>query len=128
MSNDRKEQDRRFRILALYTEQHAGRERVTHVRLRECSTVREGFGERLVERIRVLELNEAGKPVWALYELMPNSGYQQIQSGQLTLDKIPLVLLFTGERFGSYGVTPPLGDLATMQFELYRALSRETKS
>jgi hypothetical protein len=50
MSNDRKEQDRRFRILALYTEQHAGRERVTHVRLRECSTVREGFGENAIAR------------------------------------------------------------------------------
>ena len=50
MSDDRKEQDRRFRILALYTEQHAGRERVTHVRLRECSTVREGFGENAIAR------------------------------------------------------------------------------
>jgi hypothetical protein len=48
-----------------------------------------------------------------------------IQSGAISLPEIPIVLYFTGERAGIYRVRPPLADLANMQLEIYRALSRE---
>ena len=38
---------------------------------------------------------------------------------------VPLVIWFTGERKGDHEVKPPLADLADVQIELYRALSRE---
>jgi hypothetical protein len=47
-----------------------------------------------------------------------------VQSGEFSLPEIPLALLFIGEREASYRVKPPLLELADMQMELYRALSR----
>ena len=112
-------------ILALSTEHENGRERITHVRIRECSTKREGFREHDVERVRVMELDPSGKPVWQLWERTAKGPYEVIQSGEFSLPEIPLALLFIGDREGGYRVKPPLIELADMQMELYRSLSRQ---
>jgi hypothetical protein len=111
-------------IIALYTAFVGSREIITHVRIRECATVRDGFGEAQIERIRVLEPG-----LWQLWEKYTNekgeSGYQLVAEGKMTLPEVPLALFWTGGREGSQKVKPPLLDLADMQIELYRKLSRQ---
>jgi hypothetical protein len=116
-------------IIALYTDFIGGVERVTQVRIRECAVVPDGFGEKQVKRVRVLYLDAAGNPQWELWEQKTVQGlaqptYEMIGDGPISLKFIPLVLFFTGDRQGEHAVTPPLLDLAGMQIELYRALSR----
>jgi len=114
-------------ILALYTEFVAGRDVVKHVRIREVTVEREegGYGEETVERVRVLEPGR-----WELWRKTKNAttGIDEYTSeavGTTTLQVVPLVPYFTGERIGDAEVRPPLHDLAEMQMELYRALSRQ---
>ncbi|TGU44647.1 DUF4055 domain-containing protein [Mesorhizobium sp. M2D.F.Ca.ET.145.01.1.1] len=117
-------------IIALYTDIIDGVEKVTHVRIKECVIVRDGFGEREVNRVRVLFLDALNKPQWQLWEqqnatnTVEKPKYVMIGEGPITLDAIPLVLFWTGERKGEHFVIPPLLDLADMQIELYRAQSR----
>lgn len=106
-------------IIALYTDFVDGKEIVTHVRLRETVTVRDGFGETCVERIRVIEPGQ-----WQLWEKKAN-GWELVSEGTMTLPQVPLALFYTGERQGPQLVKPPLSDLADMQIELYRKLSRQ---
>lgn len=106
-------------ILALYTKFVGGREIVEHVRIREVVTERNGFDEIAVERIRVLEPG-----LWQLWESR-ESEWAMVSEGRMTLPEVPLALFYTGERKGAQLVVPPLNDLADMQIELYRALSRK---
>jgi hypothetical protein len=117
-------------VIACYTDMKNGREIVTHLRVRENEVVREGFGERIVERVRVLEPGS-----WELWELQKDvitqkESWVMIDSGDVGIDgdvpdEVFAVLFFTGERTGSIQVKPPLRDIADMQVELYRALSRQ---
>lgn len=120
------------RLLACYTQMVNGKETIVHLRFREVTTTRDGFAEKTLQRIRVLE---PGK--WELWEeqqvqvqgrasihwVMIDSG--TISRGPSAETSIPAVLFFTGERVGEMQVKPPLSQLAHMQIELYRALSRE---
>lgn len=114
-------------ILALNTSKRAGRDVVSHIRFRECTTEPDGFAEVVVERIRVLELDVTGQPTSALWKKDAHGKYQiEVPAAPLVgVTEIPVALLFTGERSGNYRVKPPLADLAHMQLELYRALSRQ---
>lgn len=115
-------------ILALYTVKVNGRDVVQHIRLKECSVERNGFAETTTERVRVIEIGADGMPVWTLYKKVVSDkevSWPLESSGSITLPIIPVVLFFTGERFGNYRVKPPLVDLAVMQLEIFRALSRE---
>jgi len=120
-------------IIALYTETVGGKERITHARIKESVVVRNGFGERKVDRIRVLE---SGR--WELWERLERSSTPVstnadwlmvaeglIRRGPSEASSVPLVLFFTGERRGDVLVRPPLADLAHMQIELLRAMSRQ---
>jgi hypothetical protein len=117
-------------VIACYIDMKNGREIVTHLRVRECEVVREGFGERIVERVRVLEPGH-----WELWELRKDDitkkeTWVEIDSGDVVVagdvpDEVFAVLFFTGERKGSIQAKPPLRDIADMQVELYRALSRQ---
>lgn len=106
-------------IIALYTEFRGGKEVVTHVRIHEHAIERDGFGEKSVERIRIIEPG-----LWELWE-KGESGWQKVSEGAMTLPQVPLALFYTGERKGPQLVKPPLADLADMQIELYRKLSRQ---
>lgn len=114
-------------ILALYTKQIGARTVVSHIRFRECSIEQNGFEEVEVNRVRVLELNAANQPTWQVFVETGDSGYVSEGPAQLLqgVTEIPVALFFTGERQGNYRVRPPLMDLAGMQIELYRALSRK---
>jgi hypothetical protein len=115
-------------IIALYTRSVGGRTVIDHMRVRECVIERDGFREIVRDRVRVFELDAAGNPSWQLWEATTvegKAGWILVDQGAITLPEIPVVLFFTGERHGQHRVTPPLLDLANMQIELYRALSRK---
>ncbi len=111
-------------ILALVTDIQDGRERINHLRIRRCRTERDGFAERDVEQVFVFELDGSRKPIFQLYE-DAGSGFEIVREGAIGLPDIPFATLFIGERHGGYRVKPPLLDLAHMQMELYRSLSRQ---
>lgn len=114
-------------ILALNFKVIAGRTVVSHIRIRECMIEQDGFDEIEVKRVRVLELNDANQPTWQVYRADADGTYHPEAAPALLLGvtEIPIALFFTGERAGNYRVKPPLLDLAWMQIELYRALSRK---
>ena len=114
-------------LIDVKTDFLGGREVVTHARWFECGVVRDGFGEKQVDRIRAVELDAAGKPHWALWEKQPGGGYEQIASGDMSIPEIPLVRFFTGRRKGTIAVKPPLYDLAIVALEHYRAMARTTE-
>lgn len=107
-------------ILALYTENVGGREIVSHLRLVETVVERDGYGERSVTRVRVLEPGR-----WELWESDGKRNMQMVAEGVVTLPEVPFAMFWTGERSGSQYVRPPLLNLAEMQKELYQALSRQ---
>jgi hypothetical protein len=119
-------------IIALYTKKVGGRDVVQHIRWKETVVTQDKFAEKVSERIRVIEMDPASNvPTWYLYEKQQSAipgetvKWAEIGKGTLTVPEIPIVLYFTGERSGNYRVKPPLIDLANMQIEIYRALSRE---
>jgi|tagenome__1003787_1003787.scaffolds.fasta_scaffold20989750_13 hypothetical protein len=116
-------------LIAVRTTRVNGREVYSHVRWSECETVPIGaFGESVVERVRVVELDAAGKPYWTLYECDAGGDYVEVASGEITIPEIPLVLFFTGQKeHGTFAVKPPLYDLAIMALEYYRSLARATE-
>ena len=110
-------------LIALYTTTINGRVVVSHARIRESQVTRTEFAETTVERIRVLELTDAG-PIWVLYEQDEKEDFVEVDRGTFGgVDAIPLVLYWTGKKDGDHRVKPPLLDLAQMQLELYRTLS-----
>src|SRR5215207_4686346 len=99
-----------------------GKTVVVHARIRETVKVPDGrFGEKQVEQVRVFEPGH-----WELWRANERDEMVQVAEGALALPRIPLALFYTGSRL-AYGThpRPPLTDLADMQMELYRALSRE---
>lgn len=112
-------------VLALYTRWEGGREVIEHLRLRECVTMRDGFGERTVERVRVYEPGR-----WEVWEQNASKDWERVAQGVIARGpknaaSVPAVLFFTGERLGELRVKPPLEELAHCQVELYQALSRQ---
>lgn len=117
-------------IIALYFKVLNGRVVISHIRIKECVVERDGFDEVTKERVRIFELDETGQPMWQLWESQMDAetkkaGWFLIGEGAITLPEIPIALFFTGERSGNYRVKPPLIDMAVMQIEIYRALSRK---
>ena len=113
-------------ILALYTTWVNGKEIVTHLRIRENFTTRQGFGETTGTRIRIYEPGH-----WEVWEKVGNADkYSKTSEGVISrgpqkFDSVPVVFFFTGDRQGDLRLKPPLKDLAEMQLELFRAQSRQ---
>lgn len=111
-------------VVSIVTDYRAGREIVTHLRIREWAAVKEGFGEKIVERIRVIEPDK-----FELYEKGENGYWLLVDRGDIRIagdrvpESVPVALLFCGKRTGSLQTRPPLIDLAEMQLELFRAMS-----
>jgi hypothetical protein len=122
-------------ILALYTAFAGGQEVITHIRLRESQTIQIGFDEVCNETIRVFDRapitdqngNVTGyaSPTWEVWTKSEDGEYAYTDGDNISLGVIPIALFWTGEREGSHYVKPPLNDLADMQIELYRKLSRK---
>lgn len=123
-------------LIAVYSEIIGGVEVIVHARIEEEAVVRDGYGEREVERIRVLDrviaYNDRGEPVsaapatWSLIEEQEDKTTKQkkwveIGSGPVTIDVIPLVPFIAGRRCGSsWRVRPPLADAAYLQVEHFQ--------
>lgn len=117
------------RIIACRTDHIGGKERIVHLRLREDITEPDGeWGEKQVEQVRVVTPD-----AWQLWRKKAQTQYSLKEEWEL-YDEGPLepfdggvraVPLFLGERLGDIRVRPPLLDLAHMQIELFRALSRQ---
>ncbi|NNC01885.1 DUF4055 domain-containing protein [Corallococcus exiguus] len=105
-------------LIAAYAETVDGVEVLTHVRIRECETRREGFEEVQVERVRVLERDS-----WAVYERSGTSEWKEAASGPNTLGFIPLVTWYAGERTALCAAKPPLMDLADKNVEHWQSAS-----
>lgn len=91
-----------------------------HARIREVLTERDGFSEKTITQVRVLEPG-----IWQVWRANDKDEWSIHEQGTTSLTYVPLVIWFTGERKGDHEVKPPLKDLADLQMELYRALSRE---
>lgn len=89
-----------------------GREVLDHVRIAESELVRDGWGEALVQRIRVLELGTV--EIWELKTSGKDKDkWVSVDSWETDLDYIPLVTFYT-DRQGLGLAKPPLQDLAYM--------------
>lgn len=115
-------------LISIRTRIILGKESVVHARWWECSTEDDGFAEKFVRRIRVIELDAVGTPHWSLLEEQTNGEFVEIASGDLSIPEIPLVLFYTGKRKGGgFAVKPPMYDLAIVALEHYRAMARSTE-
>jgi len=108
-------------ILDLRTALVGGQTVVNYVRFRQWDERPKGrFGSEQVEQIKILTPG-----AWELWEKDKDSKWFLVNQGKIALPVIPLALFYTGRRVGPSHPRPPLTDLADMQLELYRALSRE---
>lgn len=120
-------------VLAVETDMINGVEQFVHVRIRENSVVRDGYAEKTVERIRVidrarLENGDYAVPTWEVFEKQEKTGgrseWLSIDAGTLSIGIIPLVPFLAGRRKGgSWEMIPPLQDCAHTQIEHYQAES-----
>lgn len=117
-------------VVAIYSGMIAGKEYITHVRMRECFKVRDGeWKEKDVERIRVLNrepiLDEAGNIVnygpatFAIYEREKASNWVIKQSGPIYIGVIAMVPLIIGTRSNGWMVEPDMEDCAYLQLEYF---------
>lgn len=96
----------------------AGRPRLAQLRLRETAVEPDGaFGERSVERIRVLEPG-----AWTLWQQGDDGRWAVVDNGKTSLDVIPLVTVYT-HRLGMLEGEPPLEDLAWLNLEHWQIRS-----
>lgn len=107
-------------LIAIYFEVVQGKLWPVHARIRETVVERDGFAETVVTQVRVLEPGR-----WEVWRQNDKKEWVKHEEGATSLAYVPLVIWFTGERKGDHEVKPPLKDLADLQIELYRALSRE---
>lgn len=91
-----------------------GREVLTHARMRERQVTRDGFEERLVERIRVFDRRPEGV-FFSVYEKEEKKDrWNQVQGEtRMDIDEIPLVT-FYADRAGPMLGKPPLEDLTDL--------------
>jgi len=119
-------------MFAVYTGQTSQGSEIVHARIHEPQVMREGFEEKTVNRIRVLNrepLENGGyaDATWEVWEEVQVKGQTQPEwervegPSPITLGIIPLVPFVTGMRQGSsWRVTPPLRDCAFLQVEHYQ--------
>jgi hypothetical protein len=107
-------------LIAVYFGVVDGKLRPIHARIREVLVERNGFKETTVTQVRVLDPG-----IWQVWRANEADEWSIHEEGVTSLNYVPLVIWFTGERKGDHEVKPPLKDLADLQIELYRALSRE---
>lgn len=127
------------KLLAVYSDFVKGSEVLTHARIYEPVCRKDGYGETMVERVRVLDrqpvLDALGTVVdyapatWEVYELrdtvdeknQKTKTWVSVSSGAYTIGVIPLVPYVTGKRDGtSWRVEAPLENIAHMQIEEFQ--------
>ena len=118
-------------MLAVYSDMIDGREQFIHARIHEPITERDGYGEKTVNRVRVLnrEPLEGGGYGPATFEVFEEqkdgrtgrTEWVSIEAGAISIGVIPLVPFITGRRIGgSWRLLPPMRDAAYLQIEHYQ--------
>jgi Domain of unknown function (DUF4055) len=116
-------------FVALYNKADSAEAMVSHARISETYVQQAGYAEERVNQVRVLE---PGK--WELWEQTASkaprasSAWELKGSGTIARNgktSVPMAFLRLGEMKGPIECMPPLLDLADMQIELFRALSRK---
>lgn len=106
-------------LLAAFAETVNGKEELVHVRILETSVEQDGWGEKTVERIKVLERGS-----WQLYAYNEQRKEWYIESEGLTgLPYIPLRTFYAGKRIGLHECKPPLHDLAHLNIAHWQSSS-----
>lgn len=108
-------------VIAAHGSLVGGRWVLTHLRIRENQIVQEGFGERYVQRIRVIT-----PTTWDIWELRKVGSKKEewmvIETGVNTFGMIPLVTYYTGFT-GLMEAYPPLLDLADLNVAHWQSAS-----
>ena len=106
-------------IIAAYGELVSGKWQPTHVRILETTVERDGWGERAVERIRVLEPG-----TWELYAYDGQKKEWVLEdSGATGLERVPLVTFYTVKPIGYLEAKPALTDLAYLNVTHWQSSS-----
>lgn len=127
-------------LIAVYSEMIGGIETIVHARIREDVVMRDGYAERVVERVRELNRDvvygddgsavSAAPATWTLHEKQKDKdGKEQwvvTSFGDISIGEIALVPLVTGKREGStWRIRPPMAHAAYLQVEHYQQASAE---
>lgn len=110
---------------AAYTTNSMGQRICYHARIREDVTVLDGFREKKVERMRVL--NVGGFEVWE--RGMNTAGWQVVQRGEMRRpdgaiwDRVPLETFYAGPREQDFLCPPPFLDLAWLNVVHWQSFS-----
>lgn len=123
-------------VRAVFSDVVDGEEIITHFRFAERSTTRNGFGENIVERVRVFDRENLStdparpfydRPKWFLYERTPKSDgtntteWREIDRGDFGLEIIPVIPIMTGRRIGkSWQFVKTMSDVVHLQKKLYQ--------
>lgn len=124
-------------LYAVYSDFINGREEFVHVRIYEPTLKLEGYIERMVQRVRVIQRPaiawdasdkpiDYGPPEYAVFEQVIEPGQDTgswvlIEQGVYSIGYIPLVPVMTGTRIpGTWQLRPPLKGLAYLQIEEYQ--------
>lgn len=116
-------------VLAAHSDMVKGREEFVHVRIKETETVIDGFGEKTIERVRVLNRGKTDSGYGpATFQVLESTtlddgkkDWVEVDSGPLTIGVIALVPFITGRRKGaSWAVRPVLQAAIDLQIELFQ--------
>ena len=126
-----------LQLLAVYSDLVNGKEEFVHVRIWEPETVRDGFGEKQVNRVRIFNRDKIADGVyapatWEIWEEIKTTpspipgekNWIMRESGNIGIGIIPLVPFITGRRKGdSWKIIPAMQDVAYLQIKHYQSES-----
>ncbi|PRD42156.1 hypothetical protein C5748_18345 [Phyllobacterium phragmitis] len=122
-------------VRAAYSETIGGVETFVHIRIKEDTTERDGYGEKTIQRVRILnreltrdekgEVISAADATWQVMEKRKGANgkdeWVSVGEGPITIKEIPMVPFVTGRRIGnSWRIVPPLQGAADLQIEHYQ--------
>lgn len=119
-------------VLAVYRDRINGKDEFIHARIREWGTIRNGFEEKVIERVRVYDRVKLGPgnyapATWELWEKREVVGpekkveWTMIEKGSIGIGVIALVPFITGRRKGSsWRFYPPTQGIASLQINHFQ--------
>lgn len=109
-------------VLAAHFSDVGGRSVLTHFRYRETITVRDGYAERPVERIREYNL-DGSQVAFIIWEQGEKEDWVAVASGTMDIDEIPVAVGYHGQKLGEFESRPPHIALALESIKHYQLTS-----
>lgn len=116
-------------VIAVYSGMIAGKEYITHCRIKENYKVRNEWKEDSVERVRVLDrkpiVDKAGNiydfepATYAIYESKNSKTWDLVAEGPIYIGEIAFVPLIIGSRGNGWIIEPDMEDCAYLQLEYF---------